>query len=192
METVPNREQSRLVGNGVLLVSAPRNRAEATSPKCGKYGWAGVQHIESGLEVGPPSNVTIRAYPSLIREGALLPPLVGRCLTGREVFQKQRTGRVAQVGAARSLEGVTNGRAHCKAVVGSFLCPFGDGHERTTKERTGNTQHQQRPLLVEGNAPWEGSQCGYLRLSLASGPQVATSGDPARAEKEERRFSVVV
>jgi hypothetical protein len=82
VETVPNREQSQLVGNGALLVSAPRNRGEATQR--GKYGWAGARHIECGLEVGPPSNVTSRVKSSLIREGALLPPVVRRCLGGVE------------------------------------------------------------------------------------------------------------
>lgn len=58
------------------------------------------------MEVGPPSDVNIRVKSSLIREGALLPPVVRRCLggvaplAGNEVFQRQRTGRVVQVGAA--------------------------------------------------------------------------------------------
>ena len=97
METVPNREKPSLAGNGALLVSAPRNRA------CwrGKCDRAGARNTECGPEVGPPSNVTIRFKPSLIREGPLLPPVVRRCLggvaplVGNEVFEKQRTGRVA-------------------------------------------------------------------------------------------------
>lgn len=122
METVPNREQPPLVSNGALLVSTPRNRTQ-----CGKYGRTGVRYIECGPEAGPPSNVNIRMRSSLIREGALLPPLVRRCLVGSEVFQMQRTGRVAQVGAAWLLERETSGRTRCKAVAGSFQCPFGDG-----------------------------------------------------------------
>lgn len=58
METVPNRENPLSAGKGVLLVSAPRNRASrrAETMLCREaetYGYA--------LEVGPPSNVTIRA-----------------------------------------------------------------------------------------------------------------------------------
>jgi hypothetical protein len=77
METVPNREQPSLVGNGALLVSALRNRTQ-----CGKYDRAGVRHIECGLEVGPPSNVNIRMQSSLIREGLLLPPWSGGASEG--------------------------------------------------------------------------------------------------------------
>lgn len=110
METVPNREKPTLVDNGVLLVSTPRNRTQTDCPQCGKYGRAGARYIECGPEVGPPSDVNIRVKPSLIREGALLPPVVRRCLggdgplVGSEVFQMQRTGRVAQVGVAGLLE----------------------------------------------------------------------------------------
>ena len=97
METVPNREKLLLVSNGALLVSAPRNRGlmpVQTVPgrEAGKRS--------DGVEVGPPSDVTIRVKPSLNREGALLPPVVRRCLGGIQVSQTQRTGRVAQVGAA--------------------------------------------------------------------------------------------
>ncbi len=58
METVPNRENPLSVGKGVLLVSAPRNHAfmRVETMLCREaetYGY--------GLEVGPPSNVTIRA-----------------------------------------------------------------------------------------------------------------------------------
>src|SRR5207244_167365 len=53
-----------------------------------------------GVEVVPPSYVTFRVQSSLIREGPLLPPVVRRCLAGNEVIQRQRTGRVVQVGAA--------------------------------------------------------------------------------------------
>lgn len=127
METVPNREKPSLVGNGALLVSAPRNRARTISSARGKYGWAGARHIECGAEVGPPSNVTSRVKPSLIREGALLPPVVRRCLGGIQVIQRQRTGRVAQVGAAWLLEREASGRVRCKAVAGSFQCPGGTG-----------------------------------------------------------------
>lgn len=57
METVPNREKPMLVGRGKLLVSFPRNRAFlcAETVACREAGtWS------NGLEVGPPSNVTIR------------------------------------------------------------------------------------------------------------------------------------
>ena len=57
METVPNRKNPWPVGKGVLLVSAPRNHAfmRVETMLCREaetYGY--------GLEVGPPSNVTIR------------------------------------------------------------------------------------------------------------------------------------
>ena len=103
METVPNGEKPSLVGKGALLVSAPRNRGlmpVQTVPGREAGKWS------DGVEVGPPSDVTIRVKPSLNREGALPPPVVRRCLAGVvplggiEVFQTQRTGRVAQVGAA--------------------------------------------------------------------------------------------
>jgi hypothetical protein len=97
METVPNREKPSLMGKGTLLVSCPRNRrlTLAETMACREAGtWS------DGVEVGPPSNVTIRVKPSLIREGSLLPPVVRRCLGGNQVFERQRTGRVAQVGAA--------------------------------------------------------------------------------------------
>jgi hypothetical protein len=102
METVPNREQSSLLGKGTLLVSCPRNCTVCAETMTGREAgtWSG------GVEAGPPSDVTIRVKSSLIREGALLPPVVRRCLggddplVGNEVFETQRTGRVAQVGAA--------------------------------------------------------------------------------------------
>jgi hypothetical protein len=104
METVPNREKPSLVGKGTLLVSCPRNRL-ATCQGETMLGRE-VETWSDGPEVGPPSNVNVRVRSSLIREGALLPPVVRRCLggvvplVGNEVFQTQRTGRVAQVGAA--------------------------------------------------------------------------------------------
>ena len=77
METVPNREKPSLLGKGTLLVSCPRNRTRLRAETmAGREAgtWSG------GLEVGPPSNVTIRVKSSLIREGPLLPPVVRRCL----------------------------------------------------------------------------------------------------------------
>jgi hypothetical protein len=83
METVPNREKPSFLGKGTLLVSCPRNRRLSlveTMP-CREAGtWS------DGVEVGPPSNVTSGAKSSLIREGALLPPVVRRCLAGCQVF----------------------------------------------------------------------------------------------------------
>lgn len=150
METVPNREKPTLAGNGVLLVSTPRNRTWANRPQCGKYGWAGARYMECGPEVGPPSDVTIRVKPSLIREGPLLPPLVRRCLVGNEVFQRQRTGRVAQVGVARSSWWRPS---QASALQGSGgLVPVSVWRRTssgTTKERTGITRYQQCPLLVK-------------------------------------------
>ena len=96
METVPNVEKPSLAGKGTLLVSCPRNRRHmpAETMACREAGtWS------SGLEVVPPSYVNVRAQSSLIREGPLLPPVVRRCLIGNEVIQKQRTGRVASIGA---------------------------------------------------------------------------------------------
>ena len=96
METVPNREKPSLADKGTLLVSCPRNRwlTPAETVACREAGtWS------DGVEVGPPSYVTIRVKPSLNREGALLPPVVRRCRVGNAVFETQRTGRVVQVGA---------------------------------------------------------------------------------------------
>ena len=151
METVPNREIPTLLDKGLLLVSSPRNR-QVKLVETMAYREVGTW--SDGVEVGPPSNVTIRVKPSLIREGALLPRVVPRCLAGDEVFQRQRTGRVVQVGAAGLCKEI-RGRTCCKAVARSFLCsasaercPGGTGWRRTTKERTGKTRHQQCPLLV--------------------------------------------
>jgi hypothetical protein len=96
METVPNRERLSLMGKGTLLVSCPRNRTRRAETVAGREAgtWS------DGVEVGPPSNVTIGMKPSLIREGALLPLVVRRCLIGIGAFQTQRTGRVVQVGVA--------------------------------------------------------------------------------------------
>ena len=57
METVPNREKLSLLGKGKLLVSCPRNRRlMPAETMLGREieAWSG------GVEVGPPSNVTIR------------------------------------------------------------------------------------------------------------------------------------
>ena len=95
METVPNVEKPSLLGKGTLLVSCPRNHAKCVETMLGREAetWSG------GVEVVPPSYVNVRAQSSLIREGPLLPPVVRRCLIGNEVIQKQRTGRVASIGA---------------------------------------------------------------------------------------------
>ena len=101
METIPNSEKPSLLGKGTLLVSCPRNhRLTSVETMLDRK----IETWSVGVEVGPPSNVTIRVKSSLIREGALLPPVVRRCLAGSQVFQMQRTGRVVQVGAA-GLEG---------------------------------------------------------------------------------------
>jgi len=91
METVPNREKPSLLGKGALLVSYPRNRKMFAETMAGREAgtWSG------GVEVGPPSDVTIGVTSSLIREGPQLPPVVRRCLIGNQVFQKLGTGRVA-------------------------------------------------------------------------------------------------
>ena len=82
METVPNREKPSFLGNGMLLVSILRNCAKsAETMACREAGtWS------DGVEVGPPSNVTAGVKSSLIREGALLPRVVPRCLLGMQVF----------------------------------------------------------------------------------------------------------
>ena len=103
METVPNREKPSLLGKGTLLVSCPRNHRQMLVETMLDRE---IETWSDGVEVGPPSDVTIRVKSSLIREGPLLPPVVRRCLgggaplNGNEVIQKQRTGRVVQVGAA--------------------------------------------------------------------------------------------
>ena len=96
LETVPNSEKPSLLGKGTLLVSCPRNhRRTLVETMLDRE----IETWSVGVEVGPPSDVTIRVKSSLIREGALLPPVVRRCLVGNQVFQMQRTGRVVQVGA---------------------------------------------------------------------------------------------
>jgi hypothetical protein len=134
METVPNVEKPSFLGKGTLLVSCPRNREEtlAETMACREAGaWS------DGVEVVPPSYVTIRVKSSLIREGALLPPVVRRCPVGNRVFETQRTGRVASVGAASPLFGEERRRACCKAVAGSFLCSGGTGHARDDERADG-------------------------------------------------------
>ena len=96
METVPNREKLSLLGKGKLLVSCPRNREQMLAET---MAYREVGTWSDGVEVGPPSDVTIGVKSSLIREGPLLPPVVRRCLAGNEVFERQKTGRVVQVGA---------------------------------------------------------------------------------------------
>ena len=96
METVPNREKPSFLGKGTLLVSCPRNRR--LMPAETMLGLA-AETWSDGVEAGPPSNVTAGVKSSLIREGALPPRVVPRCLIGSEVFETQRTGRVVQVGA---------------------------------------------------------------------------------------------
>ena len=79
METVPNREKPSFKGKGTLLVSCPRNRQHKlaeTMPYLAVGTWS------DGVEVSPPSDVTIEAKSSLIREGSQLPPVVRRCLGG--------------------------------------------------------------------------------------------------------------
>src|SRR5580658_9879246 len=102
METGPNVEKPSLLGKGTLLVSCPRNHRR-TPVETMAYREVGAW--SDGVEVVPPSYVTIRVKSSLIREGALLPPVVRRCLVGNQVFETQRTGRVASVGAAAPLFG---------------------------------------------------------------------------------------
>ena len=95
-ETVPNSEKPSFLGKGRLLVSCPRNhtfRVE-TMPSREAGTWS------DGVEVGPPSDVTIVVRSSIIREDPQLPPVVRRCLAGNEVFQRLRIGRVASVAAA--------------------------------------------------------------------------------------------
>jgi hypothetical protein len=137
METVPNVEKPSFLGKGTLLVSCPRNREHmlAETMACREAGaWS------DGVEVVPPSYVTIRVKSSLIREGPLQPPVVRRCLVGNEVLQKQRTGRVVQVEAmAFKFEG--RGRNRCKAVAGSFLRSGGTERVKDDERTDGETRH---------------------------------------------------
>jgi hypothetical protein len=124
METVPNREKPLLLGKGTLLVSCPRNHRRMPVET---MAYREVGAWSDGVEVVPPSYVTIRVKSSLIREGALLPPVVRRCPVGNRVFETQRTGRVALVGAAAPLFGEERRRVCCKVVAGSFQCPAAAG-----------------------------------------------------------------
>jgi hypothetical protein len=133
METVPNVEKPSLLGKGTLLVSCPRNREQklAETMTCREAGaWS------DGVEVVPPSYVTIRVKSSLIREGALLPPVVRRCLAGIQVFQKQRTGRVVQVEAV-ALELGDMGETAARQWRDRSSTRVAPSAFRTTKERTG-------------------------------------------------------
>jgi hypothetical protein len=137
METVPNVEKPALLGKGTLLVSCPRNREQtlAETMACREAGaWSG------GLEVVPPSYVTIRVKSSLIREGPLQPPVVRRCLVGSQVLQKLRTGRVVQVEAV-TLEFQGHGRNRCKAVAGSFQRSGGTERAKDDERTDGETRH---------------------------------------------------
>ncbi len=136
METVPNREKPSLSGKGTLLVSCPRNhRLEPVETMAGREAgtWS------DGVEVGPPSYVTSGVKSSLIREGALQPPVVRRCPTGNRVFQTQRTGRVVQVGAA-----VLKGEPLARLLQGSGkLVPmFGFGRALPGWNRTLSRWHR--------------------------------------------------
>jgi hypothetical protein len=144
MKTVPNREQPPLTGKGALLVSAPRNRTVT----CGNYALPGGGDIRCGLEVGPPSNVIVRAM-IITKPGApCAAALVMRCLKGNEVIEKHKAGRVASVGAASRESGKL---ARLLQGSGRLVPVFGwlRARRRTTKERTGKTRHQQHPLLVQ-------------------------------------------
>ena len=145
METVPNVEKPSFLGKGTLLVSCPRNRrVTLAETMLGREAgtWS------DGVEVGPPSYVTIRVKSSLIREGALLPPVVRRCLggvvplVGNEVFQRQRTGRVAQVGAVIFSREKAAGEIAARQWRARSSVRVAPGMFRTTKERTGKTRHQ--------------------------------------------------
>jgi hypothetical protein len=96
VETAPNREKLSLAGKGTLLVSCPRNRRLGLRKLCpaGRLGHRAMVRRLVLLATSPTWQTA-----SLIREGPPLPRVVPRCLIGNEVFQRQRTGRVAQVGA---------------------------------------------------------------------------------------------
>jgi len=133
VETVPNREKLSLAGKGTLLVSCPRNRRLGLRKLCpaGRLGHRATVRRLLLLATSPTWQT-----PSLIREGPLQPPVVRRCLAGNQVIQKQRTGRVAQVGAVvRSYK--DHGRICCKAVAGSFQCSGGTEHVQNDERADG-------------------------------------------------------
>lgn len=123
LETVPNREKLSLAGKGTLLVSCPRNRRLCLRKLCpaGRPGHRAMVRRLVLLATSP-----LRRTPFLIREGPLPPRVVPRCLIGSQVIQKQRTGRVAQVGAA-VLTFRDRRRACGKVVAGSFQRSAGTG-----------------------------------------------------------------
>jgi len=130
METVPNREKPSFLGKGTLLVSCPRNRRlTLAETMLGREA----ETWSDGVEVGPPSNVTAGVKSSLIREGALLPPVVRRCRFGKAVFQMQRTGRVASVGAADLERGL---RARLLQGSGKLVSVHGCGRALSGWHRT--------------------------------------------------------
>ena len=91
METVPNREKPTLMGKGTLLVSCPRNRTFRAETMAGREAgtWS------DGVEVSPPSNVNIRVEVITNPGRSFAAAIVRRCLAGRKVIQRQKTGRVA-------------------------------------------------------------------------------------------------
>ena len=173
METVPNVEKPSFLGKGTLLVSCPRNREQtlAETMACREAGaWS------DGVEVVPPSYVTIRVKSSLIREGPLQPPVVRRCLVGNEVLQKQRTGRVVQVEAV-ALE-LRDMETNPLQGSGGIVPALGWHRARLGRRKNGRgnpTQQSTSPLV--GDAPRGRGLRGHLRLARKSGSQVATSGE---------------
>ena len=88
------------------------------------------------MEVGPPSNVTIRVKVVTNPGRSFASALVRRCRADCVVIEKQKTGRVIQVEAANFQVEVCR-RACCKAVAGSFPCLGGTKHNRDDERMDG-------------------------------------------------------
>lgn len=139
LETVPNREKLSLAGKGTLLVSCPRNRRLGLRKLCpaGRQGHRAMARRLVLLATSPSWRT-----PSPNREGPLLPLAVGRCLAGNEVLQRQRTGRVVQVGAAVGQNWPSAGETAARQWQDRSSARVAPSAATTTKERTGRTRHQ--------------------------------------------------
>ena len=96
------------------------------------------------MEVGPPSNVTIRVK-VVTNPGRSFAAAIGLAVprragvvprAGCAVIERQKTGRVIQVEAA-NLHVEICGRACCKAVASSFPCLGGTKHYRDDERMDG-------------------------------------------------------
>ncbi len=103
------------------------------------------------MEVGPPSNVTIRMK-VVANPGRSFATAIGLAVPcGLQGVSKaedweSRSSRSSRLPCRSLQSSVLQGSGRLVPLLG------GTNRIGTTKERTGKTRHQQCPLLVEGNA----------------------------------------